>query len=86
MIQSCHLVDKGYSCHQLSNLNRSEQVDLTTDDYNMDEQPGPSSSSSNLDSLERGKQNEDLSDEGEENGGKEEFRSPKTIPMLPPEV
>jgi len=51
-------------------------------------QPGPSSSSLKQDSQGKGTENEELSGKGEENGGKgnEEFRSPKTNPMLPPEV
>jgi len=65
---------------------KTEGASLITDDKNMNEQPGPSSSSPKRDFQEKGKENEGLPGKGEENGGKQEFRSPKTTPMLPPEV
>jgi len=59
-----------------------EGASLTTDD--MDEQPWPSLSRQGSEG--KAKENEDLSGKGEGNEGKQEFRSPKTTPMLPPEV
>jgi len=64
-----------------------EGLNTTVDDSKMDNLPGPSSSSPNQESHEKGKEIEDLPGKEEENGRKRVvLRSPKTIPMLPPEV
>jgi len=63
-----------------------EGASLTTDVNTMDELPGPSSASSKQDFQGAAMENEDLSGKGEGNGRKQEFRSPNTVPMLPPEV